>query len=192
MKLHYRTTTNSAGRREPSANIVTLSFSQARVGQSVEERLFQFSPPEGALQVEHLSFGPKYPLVGMDSPDFELKGTDGRAITSAHLRGNVLLLQFGSRPNDDSRLFLEMTYRSLKGNGLTAIYVPNAQYGPHTGGELYTVPVAFDPDGSVAKKFGIGTTGTVLIDRQGKITYIDTFFWNSSELAHALQKAGVW
>jgi hypothetical protein len=87
---------------------------------------------------------------------------------------------------------LEMTYRSLKGKGLTAFYAVTPRNQPATGGKAYTVRVAIDSDGSAAKTLGIPYTGPVLIDRQGKIAFVDTSSRNSLELARALQAAGVW
>ena len=192
LKMNYKVTIREADRPTPSESIITVSFPKATVGQGVDEELFRFTPPADAVQVERLSFGPKSPLVGKDAPDFELKGVDGKAITGESLRGSMVLLQFSQRADDDALPFLEMTYRSLKGSGLAAIYVLGPRNRPDIGSQAYTVPVAIDPDGSAAKKFGIASTGAVLIDRFGKVVYADTSSRNSLELARALQKAGVW
>src|ERR1035438_10015593 len=127
LKMNYKVTIREADRPTPSESIITVSFPKATVGQGVDEELFRFTPPADAVQVERLSFGPKSPLVGKDAPDFELKGVDGKAITGGSLRGSMVLLQFSQRADDDALPFLEMTYRSLKGSGLAAIYV----LGPH-------------------------------------------------------------
>jgi len=81
-----------------------------------------------------------------------------------------------------------MTYRSLKGSGLTAIYVQRQREQPSIDREAYTVPVAIDPDGNAAKKLGITSSGTVLINRLGKVAYADTLSRNSQDLVRALQK----
>jgi outer membrane lipoprotein-sorting protein len=192
LKLQYTVTVNTPGRPSPPETGVTLSFTKVSVGEAVDESLLRFTPPAGAVQVARLIFGPKSPLVGQESPDFELQGADGKPISSASLRGRVALLHFSRRSNDDSLVLLEMTYRSLKGKGLTAFYVLPPRSQPATGGEAYTVPLAVDSDGSAAKSLGIPYTGTVLIDRLGKIAFVDTGSRNSLELARALQTAGVW
>jgi outer membrane lipoprotein-sorting protein len=191
LKMNYRITVKDAGRPSPTESVITVSFPKATVGQSVEESLFRFTPPADAVQVERLSFGPKSPLVGKDTPDFELKGAGGQAITGVSLRGSMVLLQFSERPEDDTLPFLEMTYRALNGKGLTAFYVLRDRR-LDTGSHAYTVPVAIDSNGSAAKQFGIGHTGTVLIDRLGKVVYADTSSQSWLELARALQKAEVW
>src|ERR1035437_21925 len=191
LKSQYGYVSGASGGPGPE-NSVTVSFTKAVVGQPVDESLFRFPPPADAVQVERLTFGPKSTLVGKDTPDFELKGVDGKPISAASLRGHTVLLQFSRGSDDDSLFFLEMTYRSLRGNGLTAMFVLPSRNQPGTGTEAYTVPVATDPDGSAAKKFGIPYAGTVLIDRLGKIAYIDAASRNTLELARALQKAGVW
>jgi len=185
-------TTGAAGGGSPMETIVTVTFTKAAVGQPVDESLLRFTPPADAVLVERLTFGPKSSLAGKDCPDFELKGMDGKAVSSAVLRGRTVLLHFGAAGDDESIFFLEMTYRSLKGNGLTAVYVLAPRDRPRAGVDGYTVPMATDSDGSVAKKFGIAYKGTVVIDRFGKIVYADTGVRNSLEFVRALQKAGVW
>ena len=193
LKSRVRYTTKAAdGGLGPSQNTITVSISKATVGQAVDESLLRFTPPADAVLVDRMTFGPKSTMVGRDSPDFEMKGADGKPISSATLRGSTLLLQFGPDSDDDSKLFLEMTYRSLKTNGLTAVFVVPSLNQSRIGGEGYTVPVAIDPDGKAAKQFGITYTGRVLIDHLGKIAYIDTISRNSLELARALQKTRVW
>jgi outer membrane lipoprotein-sorting protein len=191
LKLQYAVRVNTPGRPSPPETSVTVSFTKVSVGEAVDEGLLRFTPPAGAVQVARLTFGPKSLLVGQDSPDFELQGADGKPISSESLRGHAVLLQFSRRADDDSLFLLEMVYRSLKGKGLTAIYIlpPNQ---PVTGGKEYTVPVAIDSDGSAAKRLGIPNAGTVLIDSRGKVVFVDTSSRNSLELARALQTAGVW
>jgi hypothetical protein len=159
----------------------------------VDESLLQFTPPPGALQVDTLHFGSKSPLVGTEAPEFELKDADGRILTGASLKGSVVLLQFSPYPTDDSLFRLEMAYRSLQSKGLKAIYVlrpGRPLFGPTD--RAYTVPVAFDSEGRMAKKFGLSYSGTVLIDGDGKIAYVDDLSKFSQELAEALQRVGVW
>jgi peroxiredoxin len=161
------------------------------VGSSVDDSLVQFIPPGDATQVEQLFFGPKSIHVGEDIPFFELKGVDGRLISSSALRGQVVLLQFGSSSSADALLGFEMMYRSLKASGLTAIYVLNSQDRGKVS-EAFTMPLAIDADGTVAKKFGISNNGMVLINRLGKIVYAYGLDQNSVELVQALRTVGVW
>ena len=192
LKLHYSLTITGVGTSTPAQNIITVSLAKATVGQPVQDSILRFNAPAGATQVERLTFGPKSLLVGNDAPDFELKGADGKPITGATLRGQVVLLQFAPSSDYDALFSLEMTYRSLQGKGLKAFHVLPPLNLPAGAGDLYTVPIATDPNGSVAKKFGMPYKGTVLIDRFGKVVYVDTTFRNSLDLVRALQKAGVW
>jgi outer membrane lipoprotein-sorting protein len=190
MRLSYKYVVTNP-ERLPVENAVTVSFNKATVGGPVDDSLLRFTPPDGAVQVDHLFFGPKSVLAGADSPHFELKGADGQLISSSTLRGGVLLLQFGSSSNDAALFVLETIYRSFKANGLTAIYVLNSlDAGKRSDG--YTVPIAIDPGGTVAKKFGFSGGGMVLIDRLGKIAYGYGTSQNSQELVRALQTLGVW
>jgi hypothetical protein len=104
----------------------------------------------------------------------------------------MVLLQFSASAEDDAMPFLEMTYRSLQSNGLTAIYVLPPRSHPAAGSLTYTVPVMIDSDGSAAKKFGITHGGTILINRVGKVVYADTSSQNWQELARVLQREGLW
>lgn len=47
------------GSASSSEKATTVSFSKANVGRPVDESLFRFTPPAGAVLVERLTFGPK-------------------------------------------------------------------------------------------------------------------------------------
>jgi hypothetical protein len=139
-----------------------------------------------------LTFGAKSPLIGTESPEFELKSLDGQPITSASLRNNMVLLQFGGSPESSGLAIVEMLYRSLKSKGLIAYYVMPMKLPPGKASQNYSVPVAIDADHAVAARFEAGLTGTVLIDREGKVVYADSTSSNWLGLSNALQEAGVW
>jgi hypothetical protein len=191
LKMDYTITFKSQERPSPSTSSVTEFFTKAAVGQPVEEALFRFTPPDGAVEVERLTFGPKSALTGKDSPDFELTTLDGRIITRAGLRGQVTLLVFGAAAQEDPLASAEIVFRALRSSGLNVFYLAPMKFGAAG----YTVPIAIDPGFAVAKEFGTQfcspsfCSGLVLIDRFGKIVYTgDT----SHELTLALQQAGVW
>jgi outer membrane lipoprotein-sorting protein len=190
LKLSYHTTSRLSNSSSPVESAETFSFAKAAVGEGVDETLLQFRPPEGAVQVEGLTFEPKSPLVGTVSPEFVVKAGDGTSISGASLRGRVVLLQFAD-PVDDALFPLEMMYRSLKDHGLAAFCV----LPPHAGNKIdgsYTVPVASDSDGKLAKQFGVANRTIVMIDRSGKIAYVGSTISASGELAQALKSAGAW
>jgi outer membrane lipoprotein-sorting protein len=191
LKFQYTCTIQDAARPNPSVTKVTIWTPRAAVGQPVDEALFRFNPPEGSVEVERLTFAPKSPLLGTDAPELELEGSDGKPITAAGLRGRAVLLQLGSLPGEDSPATLEMIRRALASNGLAVFYVKPQSPVPAPV-STYAVPAATDPGGKAAKSLGITFTGTVLIDRQGKIAYFGTPMGISSDLVHALQTAGVW
>jgi outer membrane lipoprotein-sorting protein len=172
-------------------SVTTLTITKATVGEPVDQSLLQFIPPDGAVDVERVTVRAKSPMIGGQAPDFELQGIDCKAITSTSLRGGFVLLYFGQQLEDETVPLLELMNRSLKSNGLTTIHVL-PQRDAKTGSTTYTIPLAIDPAGSVAKKFGFSYQGEVLLDRAGKILYATRLSPNSVELAKALQKAGVW
>jgi hypothetical protein len=191
LKKTYNVTVQHADQPAPSESIVTVSFTKATVGSLVDQELFHFTPPADAVQVESLEFGPRSPLAGKEVPDFELKGADGNLINGASLRGNLLLLHFSPHMDDKMLVFAEMAHRSLAGKGLTTLYVLPSRRRPDTGSLSHTVPIAFD-DGTLAKAFGVTSTGTVLIDRLGKVLFVDISYGDWLKLAHVLEKEGVW
>jgi len=189
LKVHYKYTA-AAGGPNPSTSDITVSLARAELDGPVDDSLLRFTPPAGALQVENLTFGPKSMLIGKDSPEFELKVADGTRITNAAWKGRAVLLYFGTSPASDSLLLLEMAYRAFKNNGLAAMYI--ARQDPGRLANAYTVPVASDPGGAAAKKFGISYEGMVLIDPLGKIAYADSSSRNSTELIAAMRAIGIW
>ncbi len=163
----------------PRETSVTVYYPKTIVGDPIDETVFRFTPPPNSVEVERLTFGPVSPLTGKQAPDFELRGADGSAITSAGLRGSVVILQFGT-PDP----FLELLWRALHAKGLAVISVMPARYRPPSDRGLYTIPSAVDP-GDVAAKFGFSFSGTVVIDRQGRIVYAASIARNQEEMASA-------
>jgi len=192
LKANYIVTIRDSGRQAPSVQNATYSFAKAAVGQFVDDELLRFTPPADALQVDQLRFGPKSALVGQDTPEFSLKGTDKAAITATTLRGKTVLLMFGEQPESEMVAIAEMAYRSFRGSGLTVYYVLPKKYQAGIDSQ-YSVPVAIDTDGSAAKQLGLDRSyGKILIDGFGKVVFTDSGSGNRLDLVKALQKAGVW
>lgn len=66
------------------------------------------------------------PRVGQPAPDFTLKLVDGRQVSSAELRGQVVVLNFWATwcgPCRTELPLLDGYYRALKGNGLRVFAV---------------------------------------------------------------------
>jgi outer membrane lipoprotein-sorting protein len=190
LKVTYKVPVHNSG-LPPSESVTTMTFSKAAIGQPVDDALFRFTPPEHAVEVDRLIFGPKSPLLGADCPGFELKGVAGEAITPAGLRGSVVLLRF-SPGKDEDLVFAEMALKAFGGKGLKVVYVTNERNRPAEPDHAYSVPRATDPGGLAAKTLGIGYSGALLLDRNGKVAWLDTLSTNLSEFARALQKTGIW
>lgn len=188
LKVSYKSTFISPDRPAPSISSVTVSLAKAKLGQPIDASLLRFDPPPGAAEVQKLYFGGKSVLAGQSSPAFELKTTGGTLLTNATVKGTPVLLQFGHTWDDPGLLVLELMHRSLSSRGLLIYHVVPRDEGNPPG----TVPVAYDPGGSVAREFGIITNGMVLLDRQGKIAYADAGSRSNVDLAKALQATGVW
>jgi peroxiredoxin/outer membrane lipoprotein-sorting protein len=178
-------------------HVSTTTVTKALVGQPLPNALFEFSPPESAVQVDELSFGPKSTMIGKDLADFELKDSAGNIITNAGLRGKVVILRFGDTyPEDwDPLPFVELLYRAFKGEDAVILNVVTGRSKDQVEQLTklgYQVPTALDPGGATAKKLGLSSGyGTILVDRGGKVLYHSNDC-SSREIVKALRKAGVW
>jgi hypothetical protein len=120
-----------------------------------------------------------------------LKGAAGEAITPDGLRGSVVLLRF-SPGKDDDLVFAEMALRAFGGKGLKVVYITNERSPAGGPDRPYAIARATDPGDLAAKALGISYTGSVLLDRNGKVAWLDTLSGDLSEFARALQKTGIW
>jgi cytochrome c biogenesis protein CcmG/thiol:disulfide interchange protein DsbE len=138
----------------------------------------------GAALLGVLAFGVLRPpttsisaLIGAPANDFRLTGLDGRTISLADLRGNLVLLNFWASwciPCREETPLLEATARKYEGRGLRVVGVVyqdsadaarafEASYG-------LTYPSALDPDGRTAINYGVlGIPESFLIDAAGVI-----------------------
>ena len=120
-----------------------------------------------------------------------MEGSRWASDLAAALKDQVVLLVFDRTRREGTRFSLETIYRAFRSNGLNAIYVVPALYRTEGAADRYTVPVVVDKEGVVAKRFGITWNGTVLINREAKVVYLDAY-QNAEELAAALHKLEIW
>jgi outer membrane lipoprotein-sorting protein len=186
MKLQYAVEFKSSSRM-----MFTYSLAKAQVGRPVDDNLFHFTPPDGADHVETLTFGAKSKLPGKPCPEFSLKYADGNVITSAALRGKVIILHFDWNWQSGVTPMMELAYRALRSDGIEIVQVMQKIVPAPKGAPRFTLPVALDPDGSLAKKFGLYNSGTVLIDRLGMIVLADEQD-QPTPIARAMQSVGIW
>ena len=147
--------------------------------------IFYLSFPDFNAQVNKEEQNPLLP-----SPDFEFITLAGKHISSANLKGKVIVLDFWSTdctPCRKSMPQMEEFYQKYKSNQKVAIYLVNSGWEPiekakdfantkrsgflfFSWGTKYDLPFAFDQDSKTLKAFGFDSNpSTVIIDSKFRI-----------------------
>jgi cytochrome c biogenesis protein CcmG/thiol:disulfide interchange protein DsbE len=130
------------------------------------------------------------------APDFTLTSIDGKSITLSDYRGTVVLLDFWATWCGPCRMEipeLSTLYATYKDQGLVIISIDLQEKPSDVGtfaeqnGMVWMVVV--DQDGAVADKYGIQYIPTlILIDTEGKISWMHIGLTNESVLASEVEK----
>ena len=120
------------------------------------------------------------PKIGTAAIDFNCQDLKGQTWNLDKIKGKVVLLRFWADWCPYCRYempVIEKYYRKLKGEGLVVLAVnvkQSAQVAEAFTAQLdITFPVPLDPDGKIAKRYGVyGIPTNFLIDRQGIIREI--------------------
>jgi peroxiredoxin len=118
------------------------------------------------------------------TPEFSLRAIDGETVTSANLRGEVVVLAFGASWLPLTRNQMEAVKKladQYAGRGLAVYWVSTESESPKSKnyasdeqlrelGRKYKATVLRDPDGAVSKKLGVDQLpSVVIIDKQGNV-----------------------
>jgi peroxiredoxin len=118
------------------------------------------------------------------SPEFSLRAVDGDTITSASLRGEVVVLVFGASWLPLTKNQMEAVKKladQYAGRGVAVYWVSTESESPKSknyvadeqlreSGRKYKVTVLRDPEGAVSKKLGVDQLpSVVIIDKQGNV-----------------------
>jgi cytochrome c biogenesis protein CcmG/thiol:disulfide interchange protein DsbE len=118
------------------------------------------------------------------SPEFSLRAVNGETITSASLRGEVVVLAFGASWLPLTRNQMEAVKKladQYAGRGVAVYWVSTESESPKSKnyaadeqlrelGRKYKVTVLRDPDGTVSKRLGVDQLpSVVIIDKQGNV-----------------------
>ncbi len=126
--------------------------------------------------------------TGQQMPDINLQLTDGTTVTTADLKGKVVMLQFTASwcgvcrkemPHIENEI-----WQKHKGNNDFALFgidlkEPLETVKKFASDMKITYPLALDPDGEIFYTFaaeGAGVTRNVIVDRTGKIVYMTRLF----------------
>jgi peroxiredoxin len=116
--------------------------------------------------------------------DFSLRAIDGETVTSASLRGEVVVLAFGASWLPLTRNQMEAVKKladQYAGRGVAVYWVSTESEAAKSKnyasdeqlrelGRKYKVTVLRDPDGAVSKKLGVDQLpSVVIIDKQGNV-----------------------
>jgi peroxiredoxin len=144
---------------------------------------FAWSVPDGARESVADAGGPggggdaEKALVGKDAPAFTLKGMDGKPVSLSDHKGSVVILDFWATwcgPCRASLPGLNKIHKELKEQGLQTFAVDLEEskdvVQPVAAKICPDIPVLFDEDSAVAKKYGVsGIPQTVIIGKDGKV-----------------------
>src|SRR6266851_7245564 len=119
------------------------------------------------------------------SVEFSLRAINGETVTSAGLRGEVVVLAFGASWLPLTRNQMEALKKladQYAGRGVAVYWVSTESESPKSKnyaadeqlrelGRKYKVTVLRDPDGAVSKKLGVDQLpSVVIIDKQGNVS----------------------
>src|SRR6267378_3259290 len=133
--------------------------------------------------------------------EFSLRSIDGQTVTSASLRGEVVVLGFGASWLPLTKNQMEAVKKladQYAGRGVAVYWVSTESESPKSKnyvadeqlrelGRKYKVTVLRDPDGAVSKKLGVDQLpSVVIIDKQGNVAEKIGGMDPSSDLAKQL------
>jgi thiol-disulfide isomerase/thioredoxin len=140
---------------------------------------------------------PKAAAAGTPA-DFQLASVDGRKLGPKSFPGQVVVIDFWATWCMPCRLqaeILEPVYRDLKGRGVQFL-AANVGETPDDVKKFlkekpFPYPVLLDPDQAVASKLGVfGLPTLMVVDKKGKISYLQTGIADGDTLRGLIKKAG--
>lgn len=118
------------------------------------------------------------------APEFSLRAIDGETVTSASLRGEVVVLAFGASWLPLTRNQMEAVKKladQYAGRGVAVYWVSTESESPKSKNyasdeqlralaQKYKATALRDPDGAVSKKLGVDQLpSVVIVDKQGNV-----------------------
>jgi peroxiredoxin len=138
-----------------------------------------------ALSILVLAMTASMPGLAQNSaPEFSLRAIDGETVTSASLRGEVVVLAFGASWLPLTRNQMEAVKKladQYAGRGVAVYWISTESESPKSKNyasdeqlralaQKYKATVLRDPDGAVSKKLGVDQLpSVVIVDKQGNI-----------------------
>lgn len=198
--------------RQLTSFVVTETFANVRLNAPIGDAVFATRPPEGArLKDERTQEeGGRRNLLtaGMQAPDFQLPGLDGKTVSLSSLRGSVVLLDFwatwclGCRDSLALSVTLHETF-AKQGLSVWAVHTLGEDMKPIEDNPdainvflrqegLTGLPVLMDSKGAVKRRFSVvGLPTSVVIDRAGNVEQVFFGVPDAKEMLRALRSAGL-
>jgi thiol-disulfide isomerase/thioredoxin len=162
--------------------LITITYTQISPDSTIVDTQYAFTPPQEAKVAKAEDFGKQdaaMELVGKPAPDFKLKGMDGKEVTLASLKGNVVVLDFWATwcgPCVAGFPHIDELAKKYAAKGVK-VYGMNQKEDKETIDNFLkekslTVPVLLDA-GDIADKYKVqGIPQTVIIGKDGLIKKI--------------------
>lgn len=174
-----------------------------KLNQPVADSFFEFTPPQGAKQVEE--FKGMVPvkatadLSGKAAADFKLKATDGTEYGLADLRGKVVVLDFWATwcgPCRKELPMLEKIHQDFHDKGLVLLGMNVGEDDDTVGKFLLqtklSYPILLTAATGIDQNYSVTAYPTVvLIDREGKIVLYHVGTGSEQDLRANLARLGL-
>lgn len=194
-RMVYRTT---------DGNTYEETVTSLRLNPPLQKTAFAFKPPAGSQKAEApqpRETEDKLVKKGQDAPDFTLTDLEEGSVSLSSLRGKVVFIDFWATWCPPCVRSLPHTqalsqHEKAKSGDLVVLAI-NAREDAQKVKQFmqeknYTFRVLLDKEGKVLDDFGVtGIPTFVVIDREGKVTYVQTGFWEGGEkpIEQAIEQA---
>jgi len=186
---------------EPLNQTTTKTYTVIRLNEPVDEKLFVFTPPEGASEVAEISpfGGQPSTLLGKPAPDFTLKDLDGREVALKDFLGKTVLLNFWATwcaPCREQMPQIELLSRDFKDKGLVVLGVNDNEtvevakkyFAEHQ----YSFGSVLDSGKIMSGKYGVtGIPVVVLIDKTGVVRFFQQGYRTEQDFPAEVKKLGL-
>jgi peroxiredoxin len=183
---------------EAKKDLLTYDYATIKPNDpATKSEAFAWAVPEGAKDAGAASAGEgdAMALVNQDAPDFKLKGMDGKPVSLADFKGQVVILDFWATwcgPCQASLPGLNKIHKELKAKGLQTFAVDLEEskdtIQPVAAQLCPDIPVLLDEESKVAGLYGVnGIPQTVVIGRDGKVKKVFIGAGNESNIRSAAE-----